>query len=381
VESRASSGKVQMSAEGRSERLAILMPSLGGGGAQRSMIRLAGGIADRGHAVDVVLAQADGHYLDEIAPSVRVVDLRAPRMSMSLPALVRYLRAERPAAMLAALNYVNIISLWARRLAGVGTRLVVSERNTLSVAVRQRPTWRLRLRPHLIRRFYQWADGIVAVSGGVADDLSRVTGLPRERIDVIPNPVITPALKAMAEADLDHPWMRPGEPPVAIGLGRLVPQKDFATLIRAFAKVRERRPARLLILGEGPERASLESLIAEHGLRRDVQLPGWVTNPYPFLRRASAFVLSSRWEGLPGVLIEAMYCGPPVISTDCPSGPREILEGGKHGQLVPVGDVGALSEEIERALSGALGPPEVDSWLPYRQDVVVDRYLQLMVGA
>lgn len=370
-----------MSAERGSERLAILMPSLGGGGAQRSMVRLAGGIADRGHAVDVVLGQADGHYLDEIASSVRVVDLRAPRMSMSLPALVRYLRTERPAAMLAALNYVNIIGLWARRLAGVRTRLVVSERNTLSVAVRQRSTWRLRLRPHLIRRFYRGADGIVAVSRGVADDLSRVTGLPRERIDVIPNPVITPALKAMAEADLDHPWMRAGEPPVAIGLGRLVPQKDFGTLIRAFARVREGRPARLLILGEGPERASLESLVAELGLGHDVQLPGWVTNPYPYLKRASAFVLSSRWEGLPGVLIEAMYCGPPVVSTDCPSGPREILEGGRHGHLVPVGDVDALAEGIERALSGALEPPAVDSWLPYRQDVVVDRYLQLLVGA
>lgn len=357
------------------------MPSLDGGGAQRSMVRLAGGIADRGYPIDLVLARANGHYLDEVAPSVRVIDLRAPRMVLSLPALVRYLRAERPVAMLAALNYVNIVSLWARKLAGVDTRLVVSERNTLSIATRQRSSWRLRLRPHLVRRFYRWADGIVAVSHGVADDLSRVTGLPRERIDVIPNPVITPALKAMAEASLDHPWLQPGEPPVVVGLGRLVPQKDFGTLIRAFASVRKGRDARLLILGEGPERDSLGSLVTEHGLRRDVQMPGWVTNPYPFLARSSAFVLSSRWEGLPGVLIEALYCGPPVVATDCQSGPREILEDGKHGHLVPVGDVEALASGIELALSGALAPPAPESWEPYQEDIVVDRYLETLTGA
>jgi glycosyltransferase involved in cell wall biosynthesis len=342
------------------------------------MIRLASGIAERGYPIDLVLARADGHYLGEVAPPVRIVDLRASRMIASVPALVGYLRTERPTAMLAALNYVNIVSLWARRLADVPTRLVVSERNTLSVATRGRSSWRLRLRPHLVRHFYRWADGIVAVSQGVADDLSHMTGLPRERIDVIPNPVITPALKAMAKESVDHPWLRSGEPPVVVGSGRLVPQKDFGTLIRAFAKVRKRRDARLLILGDGPERDLLGSLVDEHGLRSHVQLPGWVTNPYPFLARASVFVLSSRWEGLPGVLIEALYCGPAVVATDCKSGPREILQDGKHGELVPVGDVEALASGIERALSGAIEPPAPDSWRPYEQSVVVDRYLAAM---
>lgn len=361
------------------ERLAILTSTLDGGGAQRSMIRLAGGIAERGYAVDLVLRRAEGHYLDEVQSGVRVVDLNAPRMLLSVPALVRYLRRERPHAVLAALNYVNIVGLWARQVSGVRTRFVVSERNTLSPAARQLRTWRELVRPKLIGRFYRWADGIVAVSDGVAADLTAVTGLPRSRIDVIPNPVITPRLKQMARAPVGHPWFRQGEPPVVLAVGRLVPQKDFDTLIRAFAAVRERRVARLLILGEGPERGALESAVAAHDLGSDVELPGWVTNPYPYLVRSAAFVLSSRWEGLPGALIEALFCGIPVIATDCPSGPREILDGGRHGRLVPVGEPDALALAIDQALSGQVARPGRDSWEPYEQEVVVGRYLELLL--
>lgn len=365
----------------RRERLAILTSTLGGGGAQQSMIRLAAGIADRGYDVDLVLGRAEGHYADEIHDAVRVVDLRAPRTLFSVPALVRYLRRERPHAMLAALHHVNIVSLWARRLAGVQTRLVVSERNTLSMAAQHASSWRDRLSPRLIDRFYPWADGIVAVSRGVAEDLASVTRIPRDRIQVINNPVVTPRLKEMAKAALDHPWFLPGEPPVILALGRLVPQKDFATLIRAFAEVRRRWTARLLILGEGPERARLETLAVDSGLRADVGLPGWVANPYPFLVGSSMFVLSSRWEGLPGVLIEAMYCGVPVIATDCPSGPREILDEGRHGRLVAVGDVSALARSIEQSLAGNVPRPTRESWLPYEQEVVVGRYLKVLLEA
>jgi glycosyltransferase involved in cell wall biosynthesis len=281
---------------------------------------------------------------------------------------------------LSALNYVNIVGLWARVMAGVGTRFVVSERNTLSPAARHQRTWREFARPRLIGRFYRWADGIVAVSGGVADDLTAVTGLPRNRIEVIPNPVITPRLREMAIERLDHPWFQPGEPPVVVAVGRLAPQKDFDTLIRAFAEVRRKRLARLFILGEGPDRSALESIVASSDLGADVALPGWVTNPYPYLVRAAAFVLSSRWEGLPGALIEALYCGPPVIATDCPSGPREILDGGRHGRLVPVGDRDALARAIDQALAGRIARPGPESWEPYEQGVVVDRYLELLLG-
>jgi glycosyltransferase involved in cell wall biosynthesis len=184
----------------------------------------------------------------------------------------------------------------------------------------------------------------------------------------------------MAAEPLEHPWFRPGEPAVILALGRLVPQKDFGMLIRAFAQVRRARAARLLILGEGPERDGLAAAIAENGLQDDVQLPGWTVNPYPYMARSRLFVLSSRWEGLPTVLIEALFCGVEVVSTDCPSGPREILDGGRYGALVPVGDVDALAEAMERALSRDAARPGQESWLPFEQDVVAGRYLQTLMG-
>jgi glycosyltransferase involved in cell wall biosynthesis len=195
------------------------------------------------------------------------------------------------------------------------------------------------------------------------------------------NPIVTTDLRAKAEAPLEHPWFEPDQAPVVLGVGRLSPQKDFATLIRAFARVRMHRPARLMILGHGPERASLEALALAQGLADSVLLPGWVTNPYAFMARAGVFVLSSRWEGLPSVLIEALVCGTPVVATDCLSGPREILEDGRYGRLVPVGDEEALAAAIDAALAGEVPPPPATSWEPYELDRVVSRYLEVLVGA
>jgi len=363
------------------KRLAIFVPAMLGGGAERAMLNLARGIAERGYAMDLVLAQAEGPYLAEVPESVRVVDLKASRVLTSLPFLVRYLRCERPQALLSALGHANIIALWARRLASVPTRVVVSQRITLSRSAQHALSRRGRLMPQLIRRFYPWADGIVAVSKGVGDDLARVAGLPRERIQVIYNPVVTPELQEKAQASLEHPWFKPGEPPVLLAAGRLTAQKDFSMLIQAFAQVRQARPARLLILGEGEERPVLEALVRQLGLEQDVSLPGFVENPYPYMAQASLFILSSRWEGLPAVLIEALYCGVPLISTDCPSGPREILADGQYGQLVPVGDATALARAIETSLEGETPRPPRVSWLPFEMEAVVSKYVSLLVGS
>jgi glycosyltransferase involved in cell wall biosynthesis len=362
-------------------RVAIFTADMGGGGAERAMLKLAGGVAGRGYPVDLVLSRAGGDYLPEVPETVRVVDLDAGRVLTSLPGLVRYLRRERPSVMLTSLNHVNIVGLWARRLSGVRTRLVVNEQNTLSQDAPNSARRRHRLLPRFVRRFYPWADGIVAVSKGAADDLARTARLPAGSVRVVHNPIVTPELREMAAAPLDHPWFEPGEPPVALAVGRLAPQKDFGTLLRAFARVLERRPARLLILGEGPERQGLEALVAELGLEGSVDLAGRVLNPYPYMRRAGVFVLSSRWEGLPSVLIEALYCGVPIVATDCPSGPVEILEGGEHGRLVPVGDPEALAEGIAAALDGHVPRPAPASWEPYEQETVVERYLDVLVGA
>lgn len=360
-------------------KISIFIPSLYGGGAERAMLKLAGGIASRGFKVDLVLARAKGPYLAEVPTSVNLIDLKARRLMTSLPALIRYIRCEQPVAMLSALQ-ANIIALVAKKLARVPTRLIVSERNMLSQKARH-SGWDLRTRftPFLARCIYPQADGIVAVTKGVADDLTQITGIPRERICVIYNPIVTPEFQEKTQTPLDHPWFKTGEPPVILAVGRLTKQKDYPTLIRAFAQVRKNRVVRLLILGEGEERPILEALVKELGVEEDVNMPGFVVNPYHFMVRAAVFVLSSRWEGLPGVLIEALYCGAPLVATDCPTGPREILSDGKYGLLVPVGDSIALYQAIEKTLAGKKAYVSRESWLPFEQESVVDQYIHVLL--
>jgi glycosyltransferase involved in cell wall biosynthesis len=373
-------------------------------------VNLAVEFAKRGHRVDLVLARAEGHFFDALPASVRVVDLATrtsfaalpaiardprnalklmpallnldpPRVVGSLPALVRYLRAERPEAMFAALDYSNITAIWACHLSGVRTRLVISVQNTLSSKIEHMKARRLRCLPGVIRHFYPWADAIATVSDGVADDLARVTGIPRTAITTTHNPMVTPDLVRAAQQPVDHPWYKPDEPPVLLGIGKLKLQKDFPTLIRAFAKIRQKRPSRLVILGEGPQRSELASLASSLGVGGDVDLPGFVSNPFAFLGHSSVFVLSSLFEGLPSVLMEALACGCPVVSTDCPSGPFEILDGGRYGCLVPMSDPDALAEAVCAALDD---PPDPERLLERAQvfsaSAVADRVLCLMIG-
>jgi glycosyltransferase involved in cell wall biosynthesis len=361
-----------------SPQLAIFLPALYGGGAERTLLKLAVGIAARGYKVDLVLARTEGPYLAEVPRTVRIVNLNARRVLSSLPAFTQYLNRERPRALLSGLH-TNLIALWAKRLARVPTRVVVSERNMLSCRTHYYASdLRLRLMPYLVRHFYPWADNIVAVSKEVADDLIKTATISSERIRVIYNPVVTPELQARAGDPLKHPWFDLGEPPVILAAGRLTAQKDYPTLINAFARIRRVRPARLLILGEGEERAALEEQVGRLRLEQDVCLPGFVSNPFPYMRRASVFVLSSRWEGLPGVLIEAMYCGAPLIATDCPGGSNEVLAGGRYGRLVPVGDVNALADAIEATLDNKFPPPPQESWQPFQLEYIVDQYSEVL---
>jgi glycosyltransferase involved in cell wall biosynthesis len=358
-------------------RVALFMPTLGGGGAERVLLTLAQVFIRRGMAVDLVLSRAAGAYASDIPEGVRVIDLGCRRVLTSLPRLVRYLRSERPAVLLTTMSHANVVGLWARRLAGVPTRVVVREANTLSVSTDQ-GKGRNRFMPLLVRRYYPWADGIIAVSNGVAEDLLELTGLPRSKVRVLPNPVVTPELAVRAAEPLDDPWFGDGAPPVILGVGRLDPQKDFPTLMRAFAAVRSKREARLLILGEGKERSHLESLARELGIAADVRLPGFVSNPFSYMARAAVFVLSSAWEGMPGVLIQAMACGAPIVATDCESGPREALAGGKFGRLVPVGDQGALAAAILATIDAPRPSLPAEALEPYTHEGAAERYLHLI---
>jgi glycosyltransferase involved in cell wall biosynthesis len=369
-------------------QVTLLFASFSGGGVERSMLRLADAFAARGVAVDLVVGQARGELRADVSPGARIVELgKTPlwraaaqglaaephacrlllglqlrplkRLWRRLPALVDYLRNARPDAVLAAEPRYNAMAIWARRLSRSRCRIVLSEHIPASSHASGVNPWADGHLLPLLRRAYLEADAIVTASLGVADDLAAHAGIPRDRIATVYNPVVAPDLPVRAREPLDHPWFVAGEPPVVLGAGRLQPQKDFAALIRAFAQVRAKRSARLVILGAGieSERAALKTLATDLGIAHDVKMPGFAQNPFAYMSRAAVFVLPSRYEGLGNVLIEALACGTPVVSTDCPSGPREILEDGRFGPLVPVGDEVALARAIEEVLDDP-PPPE-----------------------
>jgi glycosyltransferase involved in cell wall biosynthesis len=336
--------------ENRGRRIALVFSSLGGGGIQRVMLNLAEGFLAGGLVVDLVVVDASGELAALVPAGATVVNLQARRAVRAVPALVRYLRVHRPSAVLSSQTHVNLVAIAARALSRVPARLVVSEHIAMDEAARHARTWKERAFPIAARLSYRFADHTVVVSQDAADRFARATGLPRARLTVIENPVVTPRIPVDAAMPLPHPWFQQGACPVILAAGRLAPQKDHATLIRAFALLRDQTVARLIILGEGGERAGLEQLVRQLGLEASVALPGFVENPFAYMARARLFVLSSRWEGFGNVLVEAMACGTPVLSTDCPSGPAEILDRGRVGPLVPVGNVSALAAAMEHAL-------------------------------
>ncbi len=367
--------------------VAFVVSDLNSGGVQRMTSLLAEGLAAQGARVDLVLCNPQGALKEQIAPTVRMVPLErsnpiAARLAALradprgfaaylrplitikyasstlgyLPSLARYLRQAKPDSMYTATTYMNIEAVLARRLAGVPTRLVIGDRSHFSSG-KPRKAWRQRHLVAAMRRTYPQADVITAVSRGVAEDIARSVGIARDAITTLHNPTITPDFADKASRPVDHPWFADGAPPVLLSVGRTTAQKDFATLLRAFARIRAARPARLAIVGETNQKQSvrLHALASELGVQDDFALLGYQSNPLPYIARAAVFVLSSLYEGLPNVLIEALACGTPVVSTDCPSGPDEILDGGTYGILVPVADDAALAAAIMATLDN---PPE-----------------------
>lgn len=335
----------------RTAAIALLLPDLRGGGAERVAVNLANAFAQRGYVVNMVLLSAAGDLLGDLHPDIRVVDLNVQRMRWALPALVRYLRQARPSAMLACMWPLTVIALWARTLSRVSTRLVVAEHTTWSsseLLQRWSVGWQIRTSMH---RFFPNADGIVAVSQGAADDLACFASLDRRSITVIYNPVVGngPAL-AVAPPAAPVGWCV-GAHRRVLAVGTLKEIKDYSTLLNAFAALRQKVDARLLILGEGECRAALEAQARRLGLSDSVFMPGFVKDTAPYYHHADLHLLSSTGEGLPTVIIEALAAGTPVVSTDCPSGPREILCDGQFGRLVPVGDVDALAAAMLASLT------------------------------
>jgi glycosyltransferase involved in cell wall biosynthesis len=361
-------------------KVALFIADFGPGGAERVFANLARSLSAAGLEVDLVVGNLSGAaYLDQIPREVRVLDLGVRRVRWCLPALMRYLRRERPATLISARDHSNLAALLASRLARTGTRVIVTIHQTFSERMRRTQSLRYRLITRTLAWVVPWADGIVAVSRGAADHYARYAGIPRERIQVIHNPVISPRMADLARQPVDHPWFAPGQPGVVLGVGRLTPQKDFPTLLAAFALLRKTHDVRLLILGQGEERGRLEVLAQKLGVDAEVAMPGVVANPYAYMSRAVVFALSSAWEALPTVLIEALACGCPVVATDCESGPREILEGGWLGSLVPVGDPAALAAALGRVLDGAERHAcDPAALKPFTEDESSRQYLELV---
>lgn len=359
-------------------RVAMYVPSLRGGGAERMMVTLANALAKPDREVDLVVSCAEGPYLPHVRDSVRLVDLGSPRVALSTPGLVRYLRLRRPDAMVSAMHHANVIAVAARTLARVPTRVVVSQRNEIMPTPELRASRRERLVLAGMRWAYPRAHAVVAISHGVAESLAAEVGVRIDQIRVVYNPAFQPGIEQRSREPLDHPWFATDAPPVILGVGRLTEQKDFAMLVRAFSKVRVKRACRLVILGEGHMERRLHELIAGLDLQEEVLLPGFVENPFSWMRRSRLFVLSSLWEGFGNVLVEAMACGTPVVSTDCPSGPSEILEGGRWGQLVPVGDADSMAEAIDAALTTSSHPAVLERARQFSVEAALEGYLDAM---
>lgn len=358
--------------------ITIILPDLRGGGAERVAVNLANSFAQRGYAVDMILLSATGEFLADLLPGIRVVDLKVKRLRGALIPLVRYLRQRRPAALLACMWPLTVFALLARTLSRVPTRVLVAEHTTWSrseLLNRWGVGWQVRTSMH---RFFPRADGIVAVSQGAADDLASFANLDRKAITVIYNPVVGEA-KPPASAPLapDGWWTGPHRKVLAVGT--LKPIKDYATVLDAFARLRQRVDARLLILGEGECRPALEAQARQLYIEASVFMPGFVKDISPYYQQADLHVLSSTGEGLPTVIIEALAVGTPVVSTDCPSGPREILCDGQFGHLVPVSDAAALA----LAMADSLATTHDTAALKARAqdfsiDKAADQYLELL---
>lgn len=361
------------------QRLAFVLPDLRGGGAERITIVLGQYFRDLGHPVDYVLVQARGELLDLVPDGSRVIDLKATRLRDAIGPLARYLREVQPVGMQVSLWPLTAYSVIARLRSGATSRLVLSDHNTLSKSYAGRGRLHRLYLAGTIRASYPFANACIAVSGGVASDLAAISGLPVDRWKVVYNPIAAPPATRPAPPSLSGIWgSREGKRLLAVGSFKA--QKNFPLLVRAFARVSRTRSATLAIVGEGPLRSEIERTIVEEGVCDSVILPGFTKEPWPFYESADLYVMSSDNEGFPMVLVEALHYGLPVVSTDCPSGPREILEE-PFGRLVPCGDVEALAAAVEFMLDN---PPDPSFARAKAKEYAVDRiaetYLRLMLG-
>lgn len=335
-------------------KIGFFLPHLAGGGAERVAINLAEEYRKRGADVDFVLAQLEGPFADKLPQGTSIVNLKASRVLFALPRLISYLRNELPDAIFSAPNHTHFILLLAKMMSGSSVRVMLHVGNNVSTIQKKSRKFQEKIYPSLVWLLQRYANVFIAASNGVAHDLERVAHIPAGKISVVYNPIYQAETEELMRLPVDHPWFGEGQPPVVLAAGRLVEQKDYPTLLRAFAGLRSQRPAHLVILGEGKLLPELKALAAVLNIAEEVDFAGFDPNPYRYMARCAVFALSSAWEGFANVVAEALACGAQVVSTDCHSGPAEILENGNYGQLVRVGDSAALANAIAKALDHPL---------------------------
>ena len=359
-------------------RIALFRSVMTDGGVEKMSVHLARGLAACGVPVDLVAGECRGPYLERLEPPAQLIELGSVGDRHGHRPLADYLEHYTPDVVLAAKPEDCALALAARTICRGQPRVVAWPSTNYSGLLKGRPLnpIRVAVTRRKLARIYRRVDGIIAVSEGVAADVARLARLPRAAVHALPNPVVAPETPELAAETPGHPWLDSENTPVVIAVGALRRAKAFDVLIRAFARLRCQREARLVILGEGRQRQRLERLARRFGVSRDLALPGFVANPYAWMRRSRLLALSSRWEGSPTVIPEALSLGTPVVATDCPSGPRELLRDGEIGPLVPVGDPAALAD----AIAATLDNPPASAQLrratePYEMLPSAKRYL------
>ena len=361
-------------------KIALFIPTLAGGGAEKVFLRLAVEFYGRGHDVELVLINKKGPYLKDVPKEIKIVDLKAGRALFSIRKLTEYVKKNQPDVMLSAMPHCNLVAAWAKMLTKEKFTLFLTERNYFSLSNKKEKIHKRVMYPLLIKWFYPRSDKIIALSEEMRKDLVDNLKIPEQKTKTIYNPVVDKSIEKKAGEKVEHPFYKEKKSRIIIGVGRLTEQKNFPVLVKAFNKINQKQKnTRLIILGEGEERQNLERLIQKLDIKEKVSLPGFVDNPYKYMAQADVFVLSSLWEGLPGVLIEALACGTQVVSTDCKSGPREILQEGKYGRLVPMNDKLALAKAIKETLDAPVDNDMIKTRTKdFRVEKITEKYLDVM---
>ncbi len=363
-------------------KIAFFIPSLACGGAEKVIIKIANKCYHEGYDVDLLLAKKDGEYKDQVDNGINIIWFNKTHVVGCLPQITAYLNNNHTNALITAIENCNLVAIFSKILArrNKTTKIIISVHSTLSKLIKESKNIKIKILLVLIKRFYLFADEIIAVSEGIANDLAEILG-SSSKINKIYNPIWEDKILEKANEKVDHKWLESKiDTPVILAIGRLSREKNFEMLLDAHVKVRAKFDAKLIILGEGPLRNVLTSKANILGINEYLDMPGFVSNPFAYLSKASVFVLCSKVEGLPNVLIEALACGTPIVSTDCRSGPREILDNGKYGYLVPEGNVLALTERIIDCLSGNTIVFDRNTLLEHLNKFSLDKVINLYIS-